>query len=1113
MVGLLAAAIWGVGRLVNRGPAGGDSASLVDHWESPAERLANVSRAMNQQEVGCTASELRDIARLLAKVTSASRDGDDEAFRACFDLNLLVRRIGRHPSVSGNGLFQAWSLKNELSSSLEVPTGHGEMSIVRFERGPRRDEALVYTVEAGHVATAAYRWWLVRAGRNWKLFDYERTDDGQSLAQRWAIHDQIQRDPYGYTYNRLQDAIAEPAGRAARFRGSVWTSPEGELEGLLNAPLPAIVHDFGKIDLAWALVGQNRASEALAACDLVQRPEEHPGVHIVRGHALALLGRHTKALAEAQTYQQLAGRDPQALEIEAEALEELERLPEAAAKWRELLKLYPEYAQALTSFCQLADDSQKTELPQLLAKTRRPLDTASQQAVWALYRDDSATFDAIVKFVRQRAADSPVLDALAGRRLEQEEQFDQAAACFLQASKREWLPEKKQEHFDSFLAAMNSAGRAVEAYAQADDSQAAFELLTSGYEERESLISEEQIGPLLIAHRKKRPADPMVDYYAGLMLLRQERYAEAEEKFVSASGKARDDDEKELIRNRRIEALYRQGRLEAVYQDYGRSSDVFQQLARLCQSDGRWEELRRLINTHRQTAASDPWLNYFSALDLHHRGQHQPALDELQRAERGDETLQSYCQWVKSEYQVAAGRLAEAYASGDDRRQSFAALAARLARDEQWERLMELVRLHEAGFPLDPEARHWKVTALWNQGQYGAIADELSPWPDFAHRGQGDTIEGLHDMLVRSLLRLNRLPEAHAAAERASREQDYQVPLVMVLLADGTAAALRERLADPLLVRALAERPLHEDRELGKLFSRSDLADLRTRFVLPLPNGSESDGGRIVLLLAQHVELSREQLADRLAKLSVPAEAIHSVPRLSGDVCASYFVQHAAAALVVTFGQAPFCHCGPEQPLPRNQRLADVICDHGGYVVVHFGGGGDQPGRPGGEILAGRLAAELCSEGALAVHGSRQKADSQRLELIDAAAVAQLSSGDFLRQPAADYESFYLIDSPALDRPMGSDAAGQSWSKRRPLLHQLVERVRGGQAGDAEILVILWRGHARERLWLKVVGAKSARYGNWRLHAELPTGSVLWPHLQAGMRIEVDFHNVLAARG
>jgi hypothetical protein len=76
-----------------------------------------------------------------------------------------------------------------------------------------------------------------------------------------------------------------------------------------------------------------------------------------------------------------------------------------------------------------------------------------------------------------------------------------------------------------------------------------------------------------------------------------------------------------------------------------------------------------------------------------------------------------------------------------------------------------------------------------------------------------------------------------------------------------------------------------------------------------------------------------------------------------------------------------------------------------------------------------------------------------------------------------------------------------------------VERVRGGQAGDAEILVILWRGHARERLWLKVVGAKSARYGNWRLHAELPTGSVLWPHLQAGMRIEVDFHNVLAARG
>ena len=68
ILGVIVGVIWGVGKLAttSRG-ATSDGHSLVDRWEEPQERLANIAEAMNNSEVGATAAELRHAHELIAQ--------------------------------------------------------------------------------------------------------------------------------------------------------------------------------------------------------------------------------------------------------------------------------------------------------------------------------------------------------------------------------------------------------------------------------------------------------------------------------------------------------------------------------------------------------------------------------------------------------------------------------------------------------------------------------------------------------------------------------------------------------------------------------------------------------------------------------------------------------------------------------------------------------------------------------------------------------------------------------------------------------------------------------------------------------------------------------------
>jgi tetratricopeptide (TPR) repeat protein len=628
-VGLMSLALWGVARLATglRGTGSVDADSLVDHWESPAERLTNIAAAMNATEVGCSPGELRAMERVLSRVAAASRESDDAAYLGCFDISSLVRRIGRHPAARSDRSLALWTLKAELQTSLETPASLGEISIVRVERGRRPDQVLVYTVESDYFQTSVFRWWLVQTGRNWRVFDYERLDHGQSLAAGWALRGAIDRDPHRYNYYSLQTALeGSPGGQGFGPLGRYLPPTPTPLDRFVDMELPAVVRDVARLDLAWALIGNGRPTAALAACDSIEREDEHPGVLLVRAQALEQLDHPAKALAAAGQYQRLAGRDPHALMIEAEAHEDLDDFAAAANRWAALLELCPDHDQALHNYCRLADAAQLEQLPAIVARRQKPLDAAVQQAHAALGRDDLPTFEALVKFVAERSPESTELQALAASRLLHEEQYEEAAVLFLQASRAEWLPEKKESHFHQYLSALTQADQVVAGYEQADDPQAAFEYLTDGFESEEALITAEQFGPLLAAHRAKTGGGFSLDYLEGLLHLREKRFVEAERMFAAAADLATEEYEQEMCRDRRIEALVAQGQGELAYQQFGRTSEVFQAIAWQLQVAGRWDDLRRLIAAHRRSEPDDLWCDYFEAAEMHAGGDFRGAL-------------------------------------------------------------------------------------------------------------------------------------------------------------------------------------------------------------------------------------------------------------------------------------------------------------------------------------------------------------------------------------------------------------------------------------------------------------------------------------------------------
>ncbi|MCU0876235.1 MAG: hypothetical protein MUF06_00380 [Pirellulaceae bacterium] len=1121
LVAVFTVGIWGLATILaskQNGAAGPDN--LVEHWETPAERLENISQAMAASEPGCSGAERRDLQRFFARLESALHSGDEESWRKCVDLNLLVQRIAAHPVAQADRSFRSSRIKSRLDYELTPLELAGRLSILRVERGKRDDHLLVYTLDEGYDEQLyVYRWWLARSGRQWRLFDYDRIDYGQSLAGSWAMSDAIAADPNQYNYTRLYeaiDAVSEThlAGpryvRADSSYGS--TLPGQPLFAVADLPQPELVHDLTRLDLAWQFFWQNEPRDALRMCQQVERPEECAGVYLVRAQAARNLNQFEQSLAAAQEYANLVGETPDALAELARALEHLKRPEEAAEKWLRVLQKAPDCDEALDEFLRLARRGQFPALREVLLRSREPQEKARRYAENALTFDRYAAHEWLIQFVHQEAPGSALDLSLEGALLESLEEYEAAADRFLKASQLEWLPAKQEAYFNRYLRTMVDLGQGGQAFRAAADPKESFELLANDLEEELEYQWEfsdlDKFGPVIAAYRECMPADPRGDYYAGIILLRAHRWAEAEVCFEQAAGKDADEWLSQQITERRAEAGYRRGNMLPSYHKLGRTSEVFHALAGVCHQDEAWPALRELITEHRLHQPNDAWIDYYLALEAAGREAYGEAAEALARAKRaGGEEFD--LAWLRNHYLVEAGEMHEALQQADDREGTFVQIASQLESRGEWRKLLRLAELPAAANLSTQKSR--RLLALFELGKYYDFLEAARPQIDEAfHKGVGFDPQ-LFANTVRAQLRVGQFDEARELAARVQQERGDRTPQVMVLLAERNFEALRELLEDETLVESLLASGLHHDPELESLLMSLELADVRRGWTLPVPY--EVGSGRLVLWLRDFVPFPTAAALenDLMQAASTDVDAV-PIPRAVGSSAASFRLATSRGTMIVTFGAAPYQDCHPAAK-GLSAELSAACDQAGSWIAIDF----PRP-APGlrGEILetwACRLVCEWArspewgENSIVAIGGYRN--GHHRLATMKEETMEELRRGEFLaRGSGAELYDLEVFDT---DRTRRGDLNLLPPPARREARAKLVDDLFEGNPPHLEFACELMRGAAVERVWLQGIRAENADYYTL-LEGRMLSDSQLWPHLTAGTIVEIGMHELRAIR-
>jgi hypothetical protein len=365
---------------------------------------------------------------------------------------------------------------------------------------------------------------------------------------------------------------------------------------------------------------------------------------------------------------------------------------------------------------------------------------------------------------------------------------------------------------------------------------------------------------------------------------------------------------------------------------------------------------------------------------------------------------------------------------------------------------------------------------------------------------------------VRCLLRLSQLDQARQVAERAKGELGLPLLVLMVDLAEGKLAAVREQLDDLQVRKALALEAIDQDPELVGLLLNPELADARNRLTLPLGSYATEPDHAIVVLLAQPLDFTSAQLAVRLANIGVEGVQVWEAAGGEADGRRSFRVVQGQEAVIVTFGSGPYWEPGGYRRLPQDASLAQCLAEHRGFVVLARDRGPESRQDGAYTALERTLAAELASEGGLAVHAQPPRSTDARLVAVDEALLAELKRGEFLTDRPRAGSEFQLFDRLRYPDNPAAEKETDDVIVRRRAARQLARKIGGGERPSGQVRVVMWRGHAREFHWLSIQGASRDEYGRWQLIGELTADSTLRPALTKGTRLIVEPNEVLEIR-
>jgi hypothetical protein len=653
----------------------------------------------------------------------ALKQGDGAGVAAEFDFDRMVselEQIGAFDQVPGNaGPGFREGMRNNLKAQFGTLLVANELArweqteVRRVRWSPNRQEVVVATLHRnGDDVPLRFRWWLIRRGAGWKIYDFEdlhiglRSTRSEAAVLTPDLIALMLRDPL--IVQRALAGIRDSLARLARH----------DLDGAEEAVAPARqihwpppIQSILELTEGMILIGRGDPAAALARFENSERlAPGAPSCALMRGVAYSALGRHDEAFAELRAYRNELGSDVISCTIEGNSLAAQGKAAEAANAYRRALDEAAASVDAFDGLRRVLPAGKKQELGERLGRLNDPAQIYSLLVSSAQDdKDDEAINVLLDGFLAARPNDPRALaDDI--RRKVTAEQFTEAAKILTRGLAAGAMRDRDTV-LEAYLFAMLRAKKPLDAYAAVPARKAEHAFLTLADDLLEDYSDDgpapallASLKELIAAHRKRVSGDPWLSYFEGALLQHAKDYEKADQVLAAGAAKLRPVQEPkeaaaaERFRYRRVECLYHAQKGLDAYQKVGPGNDTFRQLANLYAAAKDLPGLEKLIAAHRTAATGDRELMFWQGRLLYLKGEYNRAIAVYikylsENADNGANIWSARDELLRSRLRLDPESAAAALNDSDLDRISMALQAAVAAATDDRE---ELVRLLEA---------------------------------------------------------------------------------------------------------------------------------------------------------------------------------------------------------------------------------------------------------------------------------------------------------------------------------------------------------------------------------------------------------------------------------
>ncbi len=725
------------------------------------EDLPEVAEAFDNARAGTAEQERPAIEQTLQDLLQAPDHRKPEFFdtqrmvlHAMSGVQLSrARRQSLERSVVGNSrqLIDRLNVEGGLSANITL-------DVRRLERLKDSNDVVAYVVHRFPDGTGVkYRWWLSKDRNRWQIYDGEtliiglRITEGMQLGLKAVLQPGANFQQSIQAFGRASQAVA----------AEDYDQVKQALADYRRAgPLPNRIDALAYFYEALVALNEEEWSEALKYIDQSERKyADAPMLPYLRATALLGLEEYDRAVLYGRKYLQLVGNDADGCRVLGEALRNQGNLAEAADVFATGLDEYASSLDNLLGLIQCLPLDQMQPAAQRIAASGDPGTNYDTLGSLLVDESDYERLAALVAACRETLGENS------------DHEYYEGLVCLFRGEpeKAETLfraglavcPADDREYFESELrTALMRQQKYIDAYRLGDDQSAAFASLA-----QQNSYDPATLAEVAALHRQSHPSDPWLNFYDATVAERGAQLEAAARLFAQCLAQPDDEELVQVGEGRYLNVMSNLGRHVEALRTAVNKDDAFHRLARQLDNRAQANEFEALCNEFNRVQPGDIWIEIYRARVDYFRGRYRQAAERLSLY--FDDVHADDRAWLEQlhlEARIAEGNPSIGYAAMADKREAFRRLARKYDCPLHRQRLRDMLALHAATDPDDPQVHYNRGRLVVDEQPEQAAEHYLAAWKA-DEPGYSRYLYSYCPLMVK----LGRETEALAAAPAAHR--------------------------------------------------------------------------------------------------------------------------------------------------------------------------------------------------------------------------------------------------------------------------------------------------------------------------------------------------------